>query len=114
MHIRGQSRSCLRTFQRRPLQLPTEQPIPHIANLFTMLRQLTARSTPAIRRFSLTQRAMSDGPNKSDSFKDREAANENVYVKKHEAEQLKKLKEQLERQKKVVEDLSKEIDNLKK
>lgn len=79
-----------------------------------MLRQLTARSTPAIRRFSLTQRAMTEGPNKSDSFKDREAANENVYVKKHEAEQLKKLREQLDRQKKVVEDLSKEIDNLKK
>lgn len=79
-----------------------------------MLRQLTARSAPTVRHFSLTQRALTNGSNSSDSFKEREAANENVYVKKHEAEQLKKLKEQLEKQKKVVEDLSKEIDNLKK
>lgn len=79
-----------------------------------MLRQVTARSAPAFRSFSLSKRVLSDGPSKSDSFKDREAANENVYVKKHEAEQLKKLREQLEKQKKVVEDLSKEIDNLKK
>ncbi|WPK26191.1 hypothetical protein PUMCH_003539 [Australozyma saopauloensis] len=77
-----------------------------------MLRQVT-RTAPAFRQFSFTQRAFTE-PTKNDSFKDREAANENVYVKKHEAEQLKKLKEQLEKQKKVVEDLNKEIDNLKK
>lgn len=79
-----------------------------------MLKQFTARSGSAVRSLSSTTRVLFDKPSKSDSFKEREAANENMYVKKHEAEQLRKLREQLEKQKKVVEDLSNEIDKLKK
>lgn len=78
-----------------------------------MLRQLTAR-TPAARSFSRSAVALVEQPNKSDSFREREAANENAYVKKHEAEQLKKLREQLEQQKNIVNKLQDEIKDLKK
>lgn len=80
-----------------------------------MLRQLATKRTAAVRAFSITRTAMADTPNKSgDAFKEREAANENAYVKKHEAEQLKKLREKLDEQKKVVDKLESEIKNLKK
>lgn len=57
---------------------------------------------------------MVEQPGHNDSFKDRESAQEGAYIKKHEAEQLKKLREKLEEQKKVVLDLETELKNLKK
>lgn len=49
-----------------------------------------------------------------DQFSEREKAQENVYIKKHEAEQLKKLREKLNQQKETIDNLEKEINNLKK
>ncbi|KAI9294403.1 hypothetical protein K502DRAFT_324847 [Neoconidiobolus thromboides FSU 785] len=46
----------------------------------------------------------------SDSFGKREKAAEDQYVRKHEQEQLKKLREQLEKTQKEVEDLEKKIN----
>lgn len=78
-----------------------------------MFKQLAAKKTP-VRAFSISRSALVQQPNKSDSFKDRENAQENSYIKKHEAEQLKKLREKLEEQKKVVQDLEQELKDLKK
>lgn len=50
----------------------------------------------------------------NDLFAEREKAQENVYIKKHEAEQLKKLREKLEQQKETINNLEKEISDLKK
>lgn len=47
-------------------------------------------------------------------FSDKEQAEENVYIKKHEAEQLKALKDQLAKQKDTIEKLSEEIKSIKK
>ncbi|EGV62728.1 hypothetical protein PSN45_000682 [Yamadazyma tenuis] len=49
-----------------------------------------------------------------DAFSDRERAQETAYVKKHEAEQLKALKEQLAKQKETIDQLAQEIKSLKK
>lgn len=76
-----------------------------------MLRQIATRRVASVRAFSVTRPAFADG---KDSFKEREAASEAAYVKKHEVEQLKALKEQLAQQKKTVKDLEKEIKELKK
>lgn len=78
-----------------------------------MLRQLATKRNIAIRSFSVTPAMRVDAPSKSDAFKDRENAQENVYIKKHEAEQLKQLRERLEQQKKAVEQLEKDIKDLK-
>ncbi|KAK8442895.1 hypothetical protein ACI3LY_002693 [Candidozyma auris] len=79
-----------------------------------MLRQLATRNaTKSVRAFSISRRAMVEGPSRTDSFKDRENAQEGAYIKKHEAEQLKKLKERLEEQKKVVDKLEKDLKNFK-
>lgn len=77
-----------------------------------MLRQLATRNTKSVRAFSISRRAMVEGPGKSDSFKDRENAQEGAYIKKHEAEQLAKLRERLEEQKKVVDKLEKDLKDL--
>lgn len=82
--------------------------------LFTMLRQLATKRIAGVRNFSVSSTVKLDTPSKSDAFKDRENAQENVYIKKHEAEQLKQLKERLEQQKKAVEQLEKDIKDLKK
>lgn len=49
-----------------------------------------------------------------DAFSDRERAQEANYIKKHEAEQLKALKEQLAQQKETIDKLAEEIKNMKK
>lgn len=67
-----------------------------------------------VRTFSVSRAAALEQPSKTDAFKDRENAQENVYIKKHEAEQLKKLKERLAEQKKAVDQLEKDIQDLKK
>ncbi|KAF5212314.1 putative ATPase inhibitor [Clavispora lusitaniae] len=78
-----------------------------------MLRQLTTKRVSAARNISVSRMARIETPNKTDSFKDREHAQEAAYIKKHESEQLKQLKEKLEQQKKAVNDLEKEIKDLK-
>lgn len=67
-----------------------------------------------VRTFSVSRAVALEQPSKTDAFKDRENAQENVYIKKHEAEQLKKLKERLDEQKKAVDQLEKDIQDLKK
>lgn len=79
-----------------------------------MLRQLATKRTIATRGFSVSRAALTEQPSKSDAFKERESAQENAYVKKHEAEQLRKLREKLDEQKKVVDQLEKEIKEMKK
>lgn len=56
----------------------------------------------------------SDAPSKQDAFSDREKAQENIYIKKHEAEQLKALREKLDQQKETIDKLEKEIKGYKK
>lgn len=78
-----------------------------------MFRQLATKRIAGARSFSRSTIAMVDQPSKADAFKDRENAQENVYIKKHEAEQLKQLKERLAEQKKAVDQLEKDIKDLK-
>lgn len=77
-----------------------------------MLSQVAKRTS--IRSFSRARVLLSDGVTGNDAFSDREKAQENIYIKKHEAEQLKALKEKLEQQKQAISDLEKEIKDLKK
>lgn len=79
-----------------------------------MLRQLTTKRISAVRNLSVSRVARIENPSRTDSFKERENAQENAYVKKHETEQLKQLKEKLEQQKKAVDEIETEIKNLKK
>lgn len=79
-----------------------------------MLRQLATKRMQGVRTFSMSRAVALEQPSKTDAFKDRENAQENVYIKKHEAEQLKKLKERLDEQKKAVDQLEKDIQDLKK
>ena len=55
-----------------------------------------------------------EAPSKQDAFGEREKAQENIYIKKHEAEQLKALKDKLEQQKQTIDKLEKEIKDIKK
>ncbi|SGZ50507.1 CIC11C00000000233 [Sungouiella intermedia] len=78
-----------------------------------MLKQLATKRIAGVRAFSVSRAVAVDQPSKTDAFKDRENAQENVYIKKHEAEQLKQLKERLAEQKKAVDQLEKDIKDLK-
>ncbi|KAG7660793.1 uncharacterized protein J8A68_005755 [[Candida] subhashii] len=80
-----------------------------------MLSQITKRSitrTSFIRNFSISRIAMTEGaiPQGSDAFAEKERAVENLYIRKHEAEQLKELKKKLEQQKETIEKLEKELE----
>lgn len=82
-----------------------------------MLSQFIAKRTlqSSVRLFSTSRIALVDSPNaQNDAFSDREKAQENVYVKKHEAEQLKKLREKLDQQKETIDKLESEINKIKK
>lgn len=83
-----------------------------------MLSQSIARRTiqSSIRSFSTARVCLNEGSTGQgkDGFADREKAQENYYIKKHEADQLKALREKLENQKKAVSDLEQEIKDLKK
>ncbi|KAI5969487.1 hypothetical protein CANMA_001555 [Candida margitis] len=73
-------------------------------------------STAASIRFFSTSRAMliESGSNIGrDSFHEKERAQENVYIKKQEEAQLKKLREKLEEQKQTIENLQAELKNHK-
>lgn len=72
-----------------------------------MLSQVSRLS---VRAFSTSRIAMTvPPPSSTDSFGDREKAQEVAYIKKHEAEQLAKLKEELAKQKATIEELEKSI-----
>ncbi|KAK6456216.1 ATPase inhibitor mitochondrial precursor [Scheffersomyces xylosifermentans] len=83
-----------------------------------MLSSIAKRNLPraSARAFSTSRVALSEGAinNANDAFSEKERAQENVYIKKHEAEQLKALREKLEKQKQTIEKLEKEIDDIKK
>ncbi|KAI5961545.1 hypothetical protein KGF57_001670 [Candida theae] len=69
----------------------------------------------ATRHFSTSRAAwIESGKNiGQDSFHEKERAQENVYIKKQEEAQLKKLRQQLEDQKKTIEGLEQELKNHK-
>lgn len=79
-----------------------------------MLARRTLQSS--VRMFSTSRIAMTEGAisQGKDSFAEKERTQENLYIRKHEAEQLKALKKQLDEQKKLVDDLKSEVDKLKK
>ncbi|GMG22844.1 unnamed protein product [Ambrosiozyma monospora] len=69
------------------------------------------------KRISLRMYSSSEGAtgatrpsSSSDAFTKREKAQEDLYVKKHEADQLAKLKADLEKHKKELEELEKQIN----
>lgn len=49
-----------------------------------------------------------------DSFTKKEKANEDVYIKQHEREQLRKFKKQLEKHKAELKNIEKQLHNIKK
>ncbi|CCK68731.1 ATPase inhibitor KNAG_0B02890 [Huiozyma naganishii CBS 8797] len=54
------------------------------------------------------------GGSNEDSFTKREKANEDYYIKQHEKEQLRNLRQQLEQNRKQIENLEGQIAELKK
>ncbi|ABN67435.1 ATPase inhibitor mitochondrial precursor [Scheffersomyces stipitis CBS 6054] len=79
-------------------------------------RALPSTLRTSVRAFSVSRVAMTEGAinQANDAFSEKERAQENIYIKKHEAEQLKALKEKLEKQKETIEKLEKEIGDIKK
>lgn len=75
-----------------------------------MLSRSFARQS--VRSISTARTLLTEGS--KDAFTDRERAQEAAYIKKHEAEQLKALKEQLAQQKETIDKLSEEIKSMKK
>ncbi|RCK55979.1 hypothetical protein Cantr_08268 [Candida viswanathii] len=83
-----------------------------------MLSQITRSSIRGARNarlFSTSRIAMTEGaiPQSKDAFAEKERAQENVYIKKQEAAQLKKLKEKLQQQQETIDKLEKELDDHK-
>ncbi|KAG4405526.1 MAG: hypothetical protein M5F18_05685 [Asgard group archaeon] len=80
-----------------------------------MLSQITRSSIRGVRLFSTSRIALTEGAisQSKDAFAEKERAQENVYIKKQEAAQLKKLKEKLQQQKETIEKLEKELDDHK-
>ena len=74
-----------------------------------MLSQITRSSIRGVRLFSTSRIALTEGAisQSKDAFAEKERAQENVYIKKQEAAQLKKLKEKLQQQKETIEKLEK-------
>lgn len=66
--------------------------------------QQSIRAAPA-RSFSVSRTTLNN-------FKDKEAGEELLYVKKQEAEQLRVLKEKLEKQKAQLDDLNKQLKSV--
>ncbi|KAI5953521.1 hypothetical protein KGF54_002893 [Candida jiufengensis] len=78
-------------------------------------RVIKSSSTPLVskRLFSISSIRLVDGSIGKDSFSEKERAQENVYIKKQEEAQLKKLREKLQEQKDTIEKLEEEIKNHK-
>lgn len=73
---------------------------------------LARRALAAVPRRIVSVRAYTEGATgaprsdgSSDSFRKREKAQEDLYIRKHQAEQIAALKEELAKQKKQIEDL---------
>lgn len=81
------------------------------------LSSIKTSSIRSIRSISTSRSLLSNSEGataSSKEFSDREKAQETAYIKKHEAEQLKALKEQLAKQKETIDKLSDEIKSMKK
>ncbi|KAF9910772.1 hypothetical protein EC991_005489 [Linnemannia zychae] len=70
-----------------------------------MLRTIT--STSAVRTFKPVQVAAAARRSYSNTFGDKEKAEEAKYIRQKEAEQIKKLREELARKEKEIEELKK-------
>ncbi|TID15055.1 hypothetical protein CANINC_004726 [Pichia inconspicua] len=75
---------------------------------------LARRALTAVPRRIISVRSYTDGATgaprsdgSTDSFRQREKAQEDLYIRKHQAEQIAALKEELAKQKKKIEDLEK-------
>lgn len=82
-----------------------------------MLSQVAKRTVQSsVRSLSTARVLLTETPSGQgrSPFNDREKAEETVYIKKHEAEQLKALREKLEKQKEAISELESEINKLKK
>lgn len=83
----------------------------------TLIDMLARRALTAVPRRIVSVRAYTEGATgatrsdgSADSFTKREKAQEDFYIRKHQAEQIAALKEQLAKQKSQLEDLEKNIN----
>lgn len=83
-------------------------------NMFNSIAKRTG--VQSVRAFSTSRVAATKGTVSSGSkaFDDKEQAQENMYIRKHEQEQLQKLREKLDQQKATIDKLQKDVDSLKK
>ncbi|CAK7901239.1 ATPase inhibitor, mitochondrial [[Candida] anglica] len=78
-----------------------------------MLSQVSKRAF-SVRAFSTSRVSLTaPPPSGNNSFNDREKAQEGAYIKKHEAEQLAKLREELAKQKESLNKLEDQIKDIK-
>ncbi|KAG5421664.1 hypothetical protein I9W82_000756 [Candida metapsilosis] len=84
--------------------------------LSRVIKSSSASATASVRFFSTSRIALIESGSNigKDSFHEKERAQENVYIKKQEEAQLKKLKEELEKQKKTIENLEEELKEHRK
>ncbi|CDO95588.1 unnamed protein product [Kluyveromyces dobzhanskii CBS 2104] len=82
----------------------------------SILTRASKAQPAAIRMYSSSEGSVgstrSDGS--SDAFTKREKAQEDLYVKQHEKEQLAQLREQLKQQQKKIDNLEEKLDNIRK
>lgn len=80
----------------------------------TLTNALKVNSGLVPRRFYSENFVPTTGGGSEDNFKKRERANEDYYIKQHEKEQLRLLREQLEQNKKKLQQIQEKMDNLAK
>lgn len=78
-----------------------------------MLTSIVAKraAVTSVRSFSTARILAVEKSN--DAFSDREKAQENIYIRKQEKEQLKALREKLAKQKESIDKLEEEINKIK-
>ncbi|ODQ78463.1 hypothetical protein BABINDRAFT_39410 [Babjeviella inositovora NRRL Y-12698] len=77
-------------------------------------RALTSNRAIAMRMYSEGATGAPRGASSDDAFSKREAAQENLYVKQHEKEQLAALRKKLAEQEKTISDIQGKLDDLEK
>lgn len=81
------------------------------SQLLMLSRIVTKRTFQVSPRYFSTARVNLEN---GSPLKDKEQATENVYIKKHELEQLKKLREKVEKQKETIDKLETQLKETKK
>ncbi|ODV86432.1 hypothetical protein CANARDRAFT_6904 [[Candida] arabinofermentans NRRL YB-2248] len=75
----------------------------------SLISKSTRLNTIAMRSYTEGATGATRPDGSSDSFTKREKAQEDLYVKKHQAEQIAKLKEQLAKQKEQLDELENKL-----